>query len=127
MGDPRLTRKEQDAQTQQNQGPKEAHVEGDAQLATRIFMPRLLNHAMGGHGLRMAGITTSPSSQALHIHIGVVLAAGALVLRPEPIWELEVSEVPWAKDTKAMGTGPPHPLSAGGAGDTLSSLPEMQR
>lgn len=81
-----LTR-EKDPQAQQNQGPEEAHVERDAQLATRTLASGLVLHAQGHRRLRGAGLPAPPSPQALHVHIGVILTAGAADLLLDPRWE----------------------------------------
>lgn len=79
-----LTREEEDPQAQQNQGPEEAHVEGDAQLPACTLPPGLGLHSQGRHGLRCAGLPAPPSPQTLHVHVGVILTAGAAALLSDP-------------------------------------------
>lgn len=86
-----LTGEEEDAQTQQNQGPEEPHVEGDAQLPARGLASGLgqVLYTRAGCGLRSAGLPTPPSPQTLHVHICVILTAGAMDLLTEPSWRDE--------------------------------------
>lgn len=77
---------EEDPQAQQDQGPEETHVEGDAQRPACTLALDLVLHTQGGCGLRSAGLPAPPSPQTRHIHIGVVLAAGVVGLLPDPSW-----------------------------------------
>lgn len=100
-GEGPLTGEEEDPQAQQNQGPEETHVEGDAQLPARTLTPGLVLHTQGGRRLRSAGLPAPPSPQTLHIHVGVVLTAGAVGLLPDPSWRKGWGQ--GSKATEAMG------------------------